>query len=62
MFTTLCAAARALAMATVLAGIAAAPALAQSDAASLTVLATDTSGGAVPGASVTVRNLATQLV
>lgn len=37
-------------------------AFAQSDAASLTVVAVDVSEGAVPGATVTVRSLATSLV
>jgi len=54
--------ARALSAMALLAALSVVPAFAQSDAASLTVLAVDTSGGAVPGASVTVRSLATQLV
>ncbi len=56
------AAARALVAAALLSGLSTASAFAQSDAASLTVIAVDTSGGAVPGAAVTVRSLATQLV
>jgi opacity protein-like surface antigen len=48
--------------AVVLSGLLATHVSAQSDTASLTVFAVDTSGGAVPGATVTVRSLATALV